>query len=145
MQSGRLYIIATEYHTTDSKQILSSITVNNNAADEDKRTKQKIHPFFAQKGKVDCCFLEQIFFSFTLLIVLSCTADNLCDLREESRLYNNDWHFAWAGYPGSSFNCHPKNCPLYCARNLQTIQRTLLYSWLIHNRMELINNMFDRI
>lgn len=93
MQSGRLYIImiiATQYHTTDSKQILSSITVNNNAAVEDKRTKQKIHPFFAQKGKVDCCFLEQIFFSFTLLIVLSCTADNLCDLREESRLYNND-------------------------------------------------------
>lgn len=83
MQSGRLYIImiiATQYHTTDSKQILSSITVNNNAAVEDKRTKQKIHPFFAQKGKVDCCFLEQIFFSFTLLIVLSCTADNLCDL-----------------------------------------------------------------
>lgn len=81
MQSGRLYIIATEYHTTDSKQILISIrTVNNNAAVEDKRTKQKIHPFFAQKGKVDCCFLEQIFFSFTLLIVLSCTADNLCDL-----------------------------------------------------------------
>lgn len=86
---------------------------------DDKRTKHKINPFFAQKGKVDCCFLEQILFSFTLLIVLSCSADILCDLREESGQYANDWHFAWAGYPEISFVI-----PLYCDIYLQAIQWT---------------------
>lgn len=86
---------------------------------DDKRTKHKINPFFAQKGKVDCCFLEQILFSFTLLIVLSCSADILCDLGEESGQYANDWHFAWAGYPEISFVI-----PLYCDINLQAIQWT---------------------